>query len=129
MAHAVTSPPILRLRRSLQSGEKLMTADYVPVYIEDSTHSFFFCGARLDFSTMQAGDSVDVQLLAKLSEDASFTLLDTMTYSGARPSGRSIATVGYLANVYGVEILMRQTAGALRTFPCEFYDAKRLGLV
>jgi len=130
MAHAVTSPPMLRLKRSTQSGEKLMTAAYAQVYYEDCPQAFFFCGARLDLTNMAAGDTIDVQCLAKLTEDSTLTLVDSISYSDARPATRQIVTIGYLANIWGIEIKMRQSAGAgYRTFVCEFYDAKRIGLL
>lgn len=128
MARATTSPPILRLKRSSQSGQKVMAADWTTVYEETSLHAFFFAGARIDLSPMVAGDVVELRIQAILVEDGSLTTIDTITYTGARPSGRSLATAGYLANIYGVEVQMRQTAGVGLTLMCEFYDAKRIGL-
>lgn len=128
MAHAVTSPPMLRLRRSAQSGQKLMTAAYVVIYQESSSQAFFFSGARIDLANMQAGDVVDIQILAQLSDGGGYAVLDTIQYVGARPVSRTVASIGYAANVYGFQVQMRQTAGVLRTLACEFYEAKRIGL-
>jgi len=129
MATGTSTPPVLKLKRSSQSGQKLMSSSYASVYTEENTSAFFFAGAQIDLTGMTAADAIDIQLYARMSENGSLVLLDTISYTGARPAGRKVVTIGCLPNIYGVDIKMRQTSGTLLTIPCEFYDAKRIGVV
>lgn len=131
MAHAVSSPPMLRLARSAQSGSKAMTVAYAVVYTESSISAmaYIFAGAEFDLSSMQAGDIIDVRVRKQVTATGGWVNHDEKSYSGAQPTGHPSKHISPIPDVYGVSIEMRQTAGAaLRTVPCEFYDAKRLGL-
>lgn len=128
MALATGMPPMLRMKRSTQSGSKVATAVYANVYSESSTQAWAFFGGYLDLSTMLAGDTVDIRIRKTLASGGGMMVEDTLSYSGARPAGHTVVEIGAAPNVYGVEIAIRQTAGVLRTLLCEFFDAKRLGL-
>ncbi len=128
MAVAMTSPPLLRLKRSTQSGTKLMTAVWQVVYQESSTLAYIFGGATIDLSNMIAGNSLDIRIRKKLTSIGAFVPLDQVNYLGAMPAGHQIAQISGIFDVYGVEIAMQQTLGAFITVDCEFSDAKRLGL-
>lgn len=128
MAIAGSASPMLRIRRSTQSGSKTMTAAYVAVYTESSTQPFIFGGAVIDLSTMIAGDIINIRVRKRLASGAAWVIVDEVTYTGAQPTGHPSVYIQGLANFYGVEISMRQTAGALRTVTGEFSDAKRIGL-
>lgn len=128
MAHAVTTPPMLRLVRSAQSGAKAMTAVYAVVYTESSTLAYIFAGAIIDLSTMQAGDIIDIRIRKILVPAGAWVNHDTMNYAGAMPAGNQTVFIAPIPDVYGIEIAMRQTLGVLRTVDFEAFDAKRLGL-
>jgi len=128
MAFATGMPPMLRMKRSTQSGAKVATAAYANIYSESSTQAWAFFGGYIDLSTMQAGDVVNIRIRKTLASGGGMVVEDTLSYTGARPAGHTIVEINAAPNVYGVEIAIQQTAGVLRTFLCEFFDAKRLGL-
>ena len=128
MAHASIMPPMLRLKRSAQSGSKAMAADYTIIYTESSVMAYIFAGAMIDLSTMTAGDIIDIRIRKVLVSGGALTNHDLMNYVGAMPAGHQTVHIAPIPDVFGVEISMRQTAGVLRTIPCEFFDAFRLGL-
>lgn len=128
MAHAVVSPPMLRLKRSAQSGSKAMTAAYIAVYTESSIMAYIFAGAMFDLSTMEAGDIIDILVEKVVVSDGAWVSHDHMNYVGAMPAGHLTVHIAPIPDVYGVRISARQVLGTLRTLPCEFFDAMRLGL-
>ena len=128
MAHASIMPPMLRLKRSAQSGSKAMAADWTVIYTESSIMAYIFAGAMIDLSTMEAGDTIDIRIRKQLSSGGALINHDQMNYVGAMPAGHQTVHITPIPDVYGVEIAMRQTAGVLRTIPIEFFDAMRLGL-
>lgn len=128
MATATTSPPLLRLKRSVQSGTKAMTAVWQVVYTESSPGAYIFAGAEIDLSNMQAGDSLDIRVRKQLTSTSTWVVHDQVNYLGAPPATHQTVHVGAIPDVYGVEIAMQQTAGVLRNIDTEFYDAKRLGI-
>ena len=130
MAHAVVSPPILRLKRSAQSGTKAMTAAYAVVYTETtvSNIAYIFAGAEFDLSSMTAGDIIDIRLRKVIAAGGGWVNHDEWQYVGAQPAGHPSKHINPIPDVYGIEISMRQTAGVLRAIDTEFYDAKRLGM-
>ena len=129
MAHAGTATPLLRLRRSAQSGSQAMTAAYAVVYTEStiSAMAYIFAGAEFDLSTMAAGDIIDIRVRKVVVANGGWINHDETQYVGAQPSGHVGKHIGPIPDAYGIEISMRQTAGVLRTIPAEFYDAKRIG--
>lgn len=130
MAHAVVSPPLLRLARSAQSGAKAMTAVYAVVYTESTISgiAYIFAGAEIDLSNMAAGDVIDVRVRKVVILGGGWVNHDELQYIGAQPSGHPSIHINPIPDVYGVSIEMRQTAGVLISVDTEFFDAKRLGM-
>lgn len=130
MADASASPPILRLKRSAQSGSKAMAADYAVVYTESTISgiAYIVMGAELDLSTMEAGDVIDVRVRKVIVPGGDWVNHDEKQFTGVQPTGHPSKHIGPTPNVYGVSIDMRQPAGPFRTVPCEFFDAKRIGM-
>lgn len=128
MADGSSMPPMLRLRRSAQSGAKAMTAAYVVEYTDSSTQAYIFTGAEIDLSTMQAGDTIDIRVRKQLVSGGGWVNHDEKQFTGAQPTGHPSIHINAIPDVFGVEISARQVLGVLRTLPMEFYDAKRLGL-
>jgi hypothetical protein len=134
MAVVSSMPPMLRSKRSAQSGAKAMTAAWQVVYTENTATSalaYFFIGAEINLLPMAAGDAIDVRIRKILVPTGAWVPHDLVSYVGAQPAGHPAIHINPIPDVYGVEIAMRQTAvaAALLTIECEFYDAKRLGLV
>ena len=115
---------LLKLRRSTQSGDKVMTADYAAVYEEKAEAAYIFAGAKIDLTGMQAGDAIDVRVRTRLKDGGSYVTLDEKSYTDAQPDSKKAVRITAMPDNYGVEIAMRQTAGSLRVIPCEFFDAK-----
>lgn len=130
MAHAVISPPLLRLKRSAQSGSKAMTATYEVIYTDSSSSgiAYIFAGAEFDLSNMAAGDVIAVRFRKVVILGGGWVNHDEFAYTGVQPAGHPSKHIGPIPDVYGVEISMCQTAGTLISVPCEFYEAKRLGM-
>lgn len=125
MARASTVTPILRVRRSAQSGDNVMTAAYAIVYENSRNFAYLFASAEIDLTNMVAGDVVNIRVRKIVEEGGNYRVHDERTYTGAQPATRAAVKIGPLIDVYGVEITMRQTAGVLRTLYCEFFDAMR----
>ena len=115
---------LLKLRRSTQSGDKVMTADYAAVYEEKAESAYIFAGAKIDLTNMQAGDTIDVRVRTKLKDGGSYVALAEDSYTGLQSDSKKAIRVTAILDNYGLEIAMRQTAGPLRVIPCEFFDAK-----
>ncbi len=130
MAHAVSSPPNLRLKRSAQSGVKAMTAAFSVVYTESSVSgiAYIFAGAEIDLSSMMLNDIIDIRVRKVVVIGGGWVNHDQKQYADAQPVGHPSIHINPIPDVYGVEIAMRQTGGGLRNIPCEFFDAKRLGM-
>lgn len=128
MASGGGSFPTLVLKRNVQSASKVMTVAWQSVYLESSNLPFIFMGADIDLSGMLAGDTVEVRINKRLASGGTWLTGDTITYSNAQPAGHTLVHISALPSVFGVQIEMRQTAGVLLSLPCEFSDAKRLGL-
>jgi len=133
MAVVSGMPPSLSLKRSAQSGSKVMTAAWQVVYTENTTASilaYLFGGASFNLSGMAAGDTINVRIRKILVSGGAFVNHDQIQYAGAQPAAHPAPSIGAIFNVYGVEISMQQTtlAVALLTIETEFYDAKRLGM-
>ena len=127
MAISGSTPPMLNLKRSSQSGNKAMAAVWGVVYTESGSQPYLFIGASLNLAVMALGDTIDVRIRTKENPTAAWTNYDQISYSNARPAAHQYCSIGPIPNVSGVEISARQTAGVLRTVSSEFYDAKRLG--
>lgn len=131
MAIVSGMPPILRGRRSAQSGLKVMAAAYAVVYTENTASSalfYMFVGAEINLTPMQLGDILDIRIRKILIPNGGWVNHDELQYLDAQPASHPSIHILAIPDVYGVEVSMRQTAGVLRTIETEFYDAKRLGL-
>ena len=130
MAFATSVPPLLALRRSAQSGSKAMAAAWTVVYtdLSTSTIAYLFSGAKINLSTMQAGDHIDIRVRKVVVPSGAWVNHDEIGYDNAQPVDHPSVSIPSIPDVYGVEISMRQTAGVLRTIETEFYAAKILGL-
>ena len=132
MATVSGMPPMLRVKRSAQSGAKAMTAAYSVVYTENTASSalaYFFIGAEINLSPMVALDVIDIRIRKIVVLGGAWVNHDEKNYVGVQPTGHPSRHISALPDVYGVEISMRQTVGALLSIETEFYDAKRLGLL
>lgn len=128
MAHAAPCPPILRLKRSAQSGQKAMAAVYTVVYTESCSMAYIFGGAEIDLTNMQVGDAIDIRVRKQIIAAGGWVVHDISCYTDAQPARHVTAHISAIPDTYGVEISVIQSAGALRTLDCEFYTAKRIGL-
>lgn len=129
MAFATSIPPLLALRRSAQSGVKVMTAAWAVVFtdLSTSTIAYLFGGAKINLSPMQAGDHIDIRVRKIVVSGGAWVNHDELGYDDAQPADHPSVSISSIPDVYGTEISMRQTAGVLRTIECEFYAAKILG--
>jgi hypothetical protein len=116
---------LLKLERSPQSGWKLMTGSYEPVYEESHSVAYIFAGGKVDLSPMEAGDVVDVRVRTKLEGGGDYKTMWEKSYSGVQPDDRKVIKLSAMPDNYGLEVSMRQTAGTLKYILCEFFDAKR----
>ena len=118
--------PILRLKRSSQSGNKVMTAAWQTVYSQNQAYAWIFGSGRIDLTNMAAGDHIDIRVSSRQIAGGGYIVEDLMDYEDAQPTNKQKVTIGSFIDTFGVLIEMRQTAGAaLRTFYCEFADATR----
>jgi len=116
---------LLKLERSPQSGWKLMTGSYTPVYEESSSVAYIFAGGKVDLSPMEAGNVVDVRVRTKLEGGGDYKTMWEKSYSGVQPDDRKVIKLSAMPDNYGLEVSMRQTGGTLKYILCEFFDAKR----
>ena len=116
---------LLKLERSHQSGWKLMTGSYAPVYEESHAVAYIFAGGKIDLSPMEAGDAVDIRVRTKLEGGDSYKTTWEKSYSGIQPDDRKVIRLSAMLDNFGLEVSMRQTSGALKFILGEFFDAKR----
>ncbi|MFC1930666.1 hypothetical protein ACFLVG_01750 [Chloroflexota bacterium] len=116
---------LLKLQRSPQSGWKLMTGAYAPVYEESHAVAYIFAGGKIDLSPMEAGDVIDVRVRTKLEGGDSYKTTWENSYSGVQPDDRKVIRLSAMPDNYGLEVSLRQTSGTLKFILGEFFDAKR----
>ena len=116
---------LLKLQRSPQSGWKLMTGDYAPVYEESHAVAYIFAGGKIDLSPMEAGDVIDIRVRTKLEDGDTYKTTWKQSYSGVQPDDRKVIRLSAMPDNYGLEVSMRQTTGTLKFILGEFFDAKR----
>jgi len=124
-ATAFTVSPVLRLRRSLQSGTYTMTAAWQTVYSQSHAYAWLFTSGRIDLTNMQAGDHIEIRVSSRNVAGGPYIIEDVMIYDDAQPADKLKIALGTIVDTFGVIVEMRQTAGALRTLSCEFFDAFR----
>jgi hypothetical protein len=129
MAGATSVPPLLAMRRSGQSGTKVMTVAWTVVYADQSpsTMAYLFCGGSINLSGMQAGDHIDIRIRKIVVSGGAWVNHDQLPYDNVQPAAHPSVAISGIPDVYGIEIAMRQTAGPLRTIETEFFAAKILG--
>lgn len=131
MATPVTMPPLLKLKRNTTySGSHGIAAltTWETLYNETCPQAYLFCGAIIDLSAMQAGDSIDIRVRKQLVPGGGYINHSQVNYLNAQPASHPTIFIAPLPDLYGVEITVMQNAGTLRTLFVEVYDAKRLGL-
>lgn len=124
-ATAFSVSPILRLRRSAQSGNYTMTAAWQTVYTQVQAVAWMFGSGKLDLTNMLAGDHIDVRVSTRQVAAGGWVLEDQFDYDGVQPTAKPKVVVGSILDTFGVLIEMRQTAGALIIVYCEFFEALR----
>ena len=127
MATMFAVSPILRLKRSPQSGNKVMTVAWQTVYSQSQAYAWMFGSGRIDLTTMVAGDHIDIRVSSRQIFGGGYVVEDLMDYDDAQPTNKQKVTIGAFVDTFGVLIEMRQTAIAvgLLTIYCEFMDATR----
>lgn len=124
-ATAFTVSPILRLKRSPQSGNKVMTAAWQTVYAQSQAYAWLFGSGKIDLTNMVAGDHIDIRVSSRQVSAGAYVIEDLFDYDDAQPANKQKITIGTFIDTFGVLVEMRQTAGVLRTLYCEFFDAVR----
>ena len=129
MAGATSVPPLLSLRRSGQSGVKAVQPNWGVIYtdLSSSTIAYLFGGARINLSTMLAGDQIDIRVRKVVIPGGEWVLHDQLHYEDAQPANHPSIAIGPIPDTYGVEISMLQAAGVFISVEAEFYVAKILG--
>jgi len=127
MATMFAVSPILRLKRSPQSGNKVMTAAWQTVYSQSQGYAWMFGSGRIDLTNMAAGDSIEIRVSSRQTLAGAYVIEDLMDYDDAQPVNKPKVTIGSFIDTFGVLVEMRQTAVAvaLLTMYCEFSDATR----
>lgn len=125
MATAFAVSPILRLKRSAQSGNYIMTAAWQTVFAQAQAFAWIFGSGKIDLTNMVAGDAIDIRVSTRQVAAGAFIIEDLFDYAGAQPANKQKVNIGTFIDTFGVLIEMRQTAGALITCYCEFFDAVR----
>ena len=127
MATAFTVSPILRIKRSPQSGNKVMTAAWQTVYSQNLLYAWMFGSGRINLTPMALGDHIDVRVSSRQVLNGAYVIEDLMDYDDVQPVNKPKVTIGSFIDTFGVLIEMRQTAVAvaLLTLYCEFFDATR----
>ena len=124
-ATAFTVSPILRLKRSPQSGNKIMTVAWQTVYSQSQAYAWLFGSGRIDLTNMVLGDHIDIRVSSRQVSGGAYVIEDLFDYDDAQPANKQKVTIGTFVDTFGVLVEMRQTAGPLKTIYCEFFDAVR----
>ena len=115
---------LLKLRRSSQSGDKVMTNTYAAVYEQEAEAAYIFAGAKIDLTSMEAGDTINIRVRTRVKEGGNYVVHDEKPFVGVQPASKKVIRITATPDNYGLEIAMRQTAGALKVISCEFFDAR-----
>ncbi len=119
--------PILRLKRSSQSGNKVMTAAWQTVYSQNQAYAWIFGSGRIDLTNMAAGDSIEIRVSSRQVAAGGYIVEDLMDYDDVQPVNKKKVSIGSFIDTFGVIIEMRQTAVAVAflTIYVETSDATR----
>jgi hypothetical protein len=105
-----------------------MTVAWQTLYEESCSQAYFFSSATIDLTNMIAGNTIQVRIEKVVVSGGAWVVHDLMSYNDAQPANHPICSISGIADVYGIRISARQTAGALISCDCQFFDAKRLGM-
>lgn len=117
--------PILRERRSTQSGNYVMTAAWQTLYTNSSLYVYRLSQGTIDLTNMAAGDSITIRLSRRINPSGNLIVFDQNTYNGVQPIGNKAIMIDGALDVYGIMVEAQQTLGVLRTLYCEFMEAFR----
>lgn len=125
MAQAFAVSPILRLKRSPQSANYVMTVAWQTVYTQTQAFAWMFASAKIDLTNMVLGDHIDIRYSTRHVAGGNWIVEDAFDYDDAQPTNKQKVSIGTIIDTFGVLIEMRQTAGAFIVCYCEFFDATR----
>lgn len=114
----------LSMRRSVQSGDKVMTLAWQTVYTDSDAIPYLFMGGMYDLTNMVGGDTIEVRIRKRTSATGGPINHDFAQYIGAQPVNFLLVRIAAIPDIYGITVEMRQTAGIFRSIPCEFITAK-----
>ena len=117
--------PILRLKRSPQSGNYTMTVAWQTVFSQTQAYAWMFGSGRIDLTNMILGDHIDIRVSSRQVAAGAYIVEDLMDYDDAQPVNKPKISISSIIDTFGVLVEMRQTAGALIACYCEFFDAVR----
>lgn len=125
MATSFPTAPILRLKRSPQSGNYTMTLAWQTVFTQSQVYAWMFASAKIDLSNMVAGDHIEIRVSTRNIQAGAYAIHDLLDYDNAQPANKQKVNIGSIVDTFGVLIEMRQTTGTLKQVYCEFFDAIR----
>lgn len=130
MAHGSGMPMTLTLARSVQSGIYTMTAVWQAVYSDSCSQPYAFYGGQIDLTNMADGDIIDVRVRKTIASGGAWILVSQLQYSGLQPIGKKLIPVSAVADVYGLEVSMRQPLVFANyiNVATEWFPAKRPGV-
>jgi hypothetical protein len=85
MAQGSGMPAFLSVKRSAQSGTKVMTAAWATVYEENCTQPYYFSSGHISLALMAAGDTINIRIQKVVISGGAWILHDQMAYTGAHP--------------------------------------------
>ena len=125
MATGYMVPPILRLKRSTQSGNYTMTIAWQTVYSQNHPFAWIFGSGKIDLTNMIAGDHIEVRISSRNTSGGGYVVEDLFDYDDVQPTGKKKISIGTIVDTFGVLVEIRQTVGVPIVCACEFYDATR----
>ena len=102
-----------------------MTVAWQTVYSNTQAFAWMFGSAKIDLSNMVLGDTINIRVSSRNVAGGAYIVQDLFDYDDAQPVNKQKITIGSILDTFGVLIEMQQTAGALITCNCEFFDARR----
>ena len=117
---------VLELIRSAQSGNKAMVdviGTNLVCYTSNQLNPFMFSGGEINLSNMAAGDTITVEVHKTIVAGGGYILESQITYNNVQAI--PLKHIDSIANLYGVRVRARQTAGVARTFYMEFFVSRR----
>jgi len=127
MAGGAGAVLLLALRRSAQSGNKTLAGAYATIFEESAAAPWLFSNSWIDFTNMQAGDTVWIKVSAKGMSGGAYVVEAENSFRGVQPAWGKAIRLDALPNVYGVRVEAYQSTGAppFLSIDTEFMLAKR----